>query len=69
VAGDERADRHEALGDPRPLVQQPRDLGERLEVDLDELPTERERARERVLPGRGGGAVAAERRLIRSCAA
>ena len=64
VGGDERADGGVALGDPRSAVEQRRRLGERGEVDLDELPAERRRARQRVLPCRGGMLVAGELELV-----
>ena len=64
LRGEEGADRGVALGDPGPLVQQRRRLGERAEVDLRQLPAERARALQRVLPRGGGLLVAAERQLV-----
>jgi len=41
--------REKTLGDPRPLIEQPRGLVERLDVDLDDRGAERGEARDRRL--------------------
>ena len=52
-----------ALRHPRPFVEQPRGLVERLDVDLDDLRAERGRARHRRVVGAGRGAIAEEHAL------
>ena len=61
--GDQLLRREIALGDPRPFVEQPRGLVERLDVDLDNRGAERCEARDRGLELRGRHLIAEEHAL------
>jgi hypothetical protein len=58
--GEERAHGEVALGDPWPLVEEPRGGIERLDIDLDDRGAERGEVRERRLVGRLRDAIAEE---------
>src|SRR5208282_6363896 len=60
---DQRPRRGVALGDPRALVEKARDLGERLEVELDDAPAERFHCGDAARKGRLRVRVAEEREL------
>jgi hypothetical protein len=65
MRGHELADRRRPLGDPAALIEEPRGLGERLEIDLDELPAERAGLLDGDLPRGGRLPVIAEAQLLR----